>query len=100
MANEELKNSSSSINYYRSHPFSKQRLEQVKKYKSQYQKISLSEQKVFINENLISLQYIKNKIKAYSLDPGEVIKNLENIHILNTQLYREVMEEWNILWRL
>ena len=78
LANEELINSSASINYYRSHPFSKQRLEQVKKYKLQYQKISLNEQKVLINENVISLQYIKNKIKAYSLDPSEVIRNLEN----------------------
>lgn len=78
LANEELINSSTSINYYRSHPFSKQRLEQVKKYKLQYQKISLNEQKVLINENVISLQYIKNKIKAYSLDPSEVIRNLEN----------------------
>ncbi len=78
LANEELINSSKSINYYRSHPFSKQRLEQVKKYKLKYEKISLNEQKVLINENVISLKYIKNKIKAYSLDPSEVMRNLEN----------------------
>ena len=78
LANEELINSSAPINYYRSHPFSKQRLEQVKKYKLQHQKISLNEQKVLINKKVISLQYIKNKIKAYSLEPSEVIRNLEN----------------------
>ena len=33
LANEELNNSNTPKNYYRSHPFSKQRLEQVKKYK-------------------------------------------------------------------
>ena len=78
LANEELINSSTSIKYYRSHPFSKQRLKKVKRYKLQYQKISLNEQKVLINENVISLQYIKNKIKAYSHDPSELIRNLEN----------------------
>ena len=68
LANEELNNSNTPKNYYRSHPFSKQRLEQVKKYKLQYQKVSLDEQKISLNNNIISLQYIKNKIKAYSVD--------------------------------
>ncbi len=78
LANEEFNNSNTSTNYYRSHPFSKQRLEQVKKYKLQYQKVSWVEQSISINENLISLRYIKNKIKAYTIDPNEMIKNLEN----------------------
>ena len=78
LSNDELTNSNTSSIYYRSHPFSKQRLEQVKKYKLQYQKVSLKEQKVLINENLIPLKYIKNKIKSYTKDPYEIIKNLKN----------------------
>ena len=78
LANEELNNSNTPKNYYRSHPFSKQRLEQVKKYKLQYQKVSLDEQKILLNNNIISLQHIKNKIKAYTVDPNELLKNLEN----------------------
>ena len=78
LADEELFNSSTPKNYYRSHPFSKQRLEQVKKYKLQYQKVSFSEQKISLNNNIISLQYIKNKIKAYSIDPYELMKNFDN----------------------
>ena len=78
LANEEYLNTNKSMNYYRSHPFSKQRLDQVKRYKLQYQKISLEEQKVLINDNIISLQYVKNKIKAYINDHHEIIKNSEN----------------------
>ena len=43
----------------------------------QYQKVSFSEQKISLNNNIISLQYIKNKIKAYSVDPNYLMKNLE-----------------------
>ncbi len=78
LANEELTNSSKSLIYYRSHPFSKQRLKQVKRYKLRYQNVLLKEQKVFINKNLISLKYIKNKIKSYTIDPYDIIKNLKN----------------------
>ena len=78
LANEELTNSNISPVYYRSHPFSKQRLQQVKKYKLKYQNVLFKEQKVSINENLISLSYIKNKIRSYTVDPYEIIKNLEN----------------------
>ena len=49
LANEELNSSNTPKNYYRSHPFSKQRLEQVKKYRLQYQKVSLGEQKISLN---------------------------------------------------
>ena len=38
----------------------------------------MAEQTVLINENVISLKYIKNKIKAYSIDPNDVIRSLEN----------------------
>ena len=78
LANDEFNNLNTPENYYRSHPFSKQRLEQVKKYKLQYQNVSLGEQKISVNKNVISLQFIKNKIKAYSSDPNEMIRNLEN----------------------
>ncbi len=78
LANEELTNSNIYPDYYRSHPFSKQRLEQVKKYKIQYQKVLLKEQKIYINENLISLNYIKNKIKSYTIDPYEIIRNFKD----------------------
>ena len=78
LANEERTNSNISPIYHRSHPFSKQRLEQVKKYKLRYKNMLLKEQNVYINENLISLHYIKNKIKSYDVDPYEIIKNLEN----------------------
>ncbi len=78
LSNEELTNSNIYPIYYRSHPFSKQRLEQVNRYKLRYQKVLLEEQKVSINENVISLQYIKNKIKSYNIDPYKIIRNLEN----------------------
>ncbi len=78
LANEEIGSTNSQISYYRSHPFSKQRLEQVKKYKLQHQKVPLGEQTILINENVISLKYIKNKIKAYSDEPNGLLKNLEN----------------------
>lgn len=78
LANEEFNNSNTQTIYYRSHPFSKQRLEQVKKYKSQFQKVSFGEQSISINKNLISLRYIKNKIEAYSINPNQIIKTLEN----------------------
>ena len=80
LVNEERFNANKDMNYYRSHPFSKQRLDQVKRYKLKYQKISLKEQRVLINDNIISLQYIKNKIYAYSNDPYKIIKDLENKH--------------------
>jgi len=78
LADEEQSNPNKATDYYRSHPFSKQRLDQVKRYKLQYQKTPLKEQAVLINNNIIPLQYIKIKINAYSNDPHEIIKNLEN----------------------
>ena len=78
LAIEERFNTEKATSYYRSHPFSKQRLDQVKKYKSQYQKTFLEEQKVLINNNIISLEYIQNKINAYTNDPYAIIKNSRN----------------------
>ncbi len=78
LKNQEITNSYSINNYYRSHPFSKNRLEQVKRYKSQYQNSSVVEQRVSINKNIISLKYIKNKIKAFTVDPYKIIKLSKN----------------------
>ena len=75
---EELMNSNSTLNYYRSHPFSKKRLEQVNRYKLQYQNVPIKEQQLSINNNIISIKYIKNKINAYNVDPYQIIKNSEN----------------------
>ncbi len=75
---DELIDSNSSLNYYRSHPFSKQRLKQVQRYKSQYQNSPTKEQRILINNNIISLKYIKNKINAYNVDPYKIIKSYKN----------------------
>ena len=75
---EELMNSNSTLSYYRSHPFSKKRLEQVNRYKLQYQNVPIEEQQLSINNNIISIKYIKNKINAYNVDPYQIIKNSEN----------------------
>ena len=75
---EELMNSNSTLSYYRSHPFSKKRLEQVNRYKLQYQRVPIEEQNLSINNNIISIKYIKNKINAYNVDPYQIIKNSEN----------------------
>ena len=74
LSNEELVKNNTSSNYYRSHPFSKQRLKQLKRYKLKYQNAPVVEKQVLINENKISLRYIKTKIKAYSKDPFEILK--------------------------
>ena len=74
LSNEELFKKNTSSNYYRSHPFSKQRLEQLKRYKLKYQNTPVVEKQVLINENKISLRYIKTKIKAYSMDPFKTLK--------------------------
>ena len=75
---EELIDSNSTLSYYRSHPFSKNRLKQLQRYKLQYQNKPTNEQKVLINNNVISLKYIKNKINAYNVDPYKIIESSEN----------------------
>jgi len=77
LSSEELLSKNSFTNYYRSHPFSKQRLNQLKKYKSSIKYIPEATQNVLINKNKISLQYIQNKINAYQIDPNKIYKNKE-----------------------
>ena len=64
--------------YYRSHPFSQQRLDQLKKYKSRIKYTTNETQYVLINNNKISLEYIKNKINSYDSEPNKILKNKEN----------------------
>ena len=64
--------------YYRSHPFSKQRLEQLKKYKSRIKYPNNKTQNVLINNNKISLEYIRNKINSYNSEPDKILNNKEN----------------------
>ncbi len=75
LSSEELNNTNSLSYYYRSHPFSKNRLEQLKRYKIKYQNVPVEEKKVLINNNIIPLKYIKNKIKAYNESPYEILKD-------------------------
>ena len=67
------------VGYYRSHPYSKQRLEQLKKYKSKFSLLYKNDEAININNNEITLDYIKNKIKSYESDPFEILnKKKEN----------------------
>ncbi len=78
LRNEEVLNKTSFTRYYRSHPFSKERLGQLKRYKSKIKYIPNRTQNVLINDNKISLKYIKNKIKSYESDPDKIFKNKDN----------------------
>ena len=69
----EVSEGNSVQSYYRSHPYSKQRLQQLKKYKSKSRLSSKDNESININNHEISLDYIKNKIKAYENDPFEII---------------------------
>ena len=69
----EVSEGNSVQSYYRSHPYSKQRLQQLKKYKSKSRLTSKDNESININNHKISLDYIKNKIKAYENDPFEII---------------------------
>ena len=53
-------------------------MKQVQRYKSQYQNSPTKEQRISINNNIISLKYIKNKINAYNVDPYKIIKSYKN----------------------
>ena len=61
--------------YYRSHPFSKERLEQLKKYKSSTYISDKKIENIYINNFNISLDYIKNKIREES---SHIIKFLQS----------------------
>ncbi len=78
LSNEEVLNKNLLSSYYRSHPFTKQRLDQLKKYKSKIKYIPNETHHVLINNNKISLEYIKNKIKSYDSDPEKILKNKDN----------------------
>jgi len=78
LSNEEVLSKNLLSSYYRSHPFTKQRLDQLKKYKSKIKYFPNETQNVLINNNKISLEYIKNKIKSYDSDPEKILKNKDN----------------------
>jgi len=78
LSDTEALNKNSFTNYYRSHPFSKQRLDQLKKYKSRMKYTANETQNVLINNNKISLEYIKNKIESYESEPDKIFENKES----------------------
>ena len=78
LSENEFLNNNSVIDYYRSHPFSKQRLEQLKKYKSNYYVPEKKNDIINIKNFDVSLDYIKNKIKSYENDPFEMLRNKNN----------------------
>ena len=75
LSDEELLNQSIRSNFYRSHPFSKLRLKQLKNFINLYPSLKKHKTKIFINNNLISLEYINNKIKAYNKNPFDILDN-------------------------
>ena len=73
LSKDEMSQGNSPGRYYRSHPYSKQRLEQLKKYKSKSSLSFKDNKAINIHNHEISLDYIKNKIKAYERDPFEIL---------------------------
>jgi predicted Zn-dependent protease len=78
LSQREVSKNNSVVGYYRSHPFSKQRLEQLKKYKSSNYISNKNNEDIYINNFNISLDYIKNKIRAYGSDPFEILNKKDN----------------------
>ena len=78
LSQREVSTNNSVVGYYRSHPFSKQRLEQLKKYKSRNYTSNKKNEDIYINNFNISLDYIKNKIRAYGSDPFEILNKKDN----------------------
>ena len=78
LSQREVSTNNSVVGYYRSHPFSKQRLEQLKKYKSSNYISNKKNEDIYINDFNISLDYIKNKIRAYGSDPFEILNKKDN----------------------
>jgi len=74
LSEEQFVSKETQSNYYRSHPFSQSRLEQLKRYKKR--NLGKQKEKKFISfqKNKISLEHIKNKIRSYDNDAFEVIK--------------------------
>jgi len=77
LSQREVSTNNSVVGYYR-HPFSKQRLEQLKKYKSSNYISNKNNEDIYINDFNISLDYIKNKIRAYGSDPFEILNKKDN----------------------
>ena len=71
------------MSYYRSHPYSKQRLEQLKKYKSKFSLLYKNDETINVNNNEITLDYIKNKIKSYESDPFEILNKKKGNNFFN-----------------
>ena len=84
LSQREVSTNHSVERYYRSHPFSKERLEQLKKYKSSIYISNKKNENIYINNFNISLDYIKNKIRAYESDPFEILNKKENNDIFFT----------------
>ena len=75
LSEEEMLNQSLRSDFYRSHPVSKLRLRQLKKYINLPSSSKSEKTTIFINDNNISLEYVSNKIKAYNQNPSEILNN-------------------------
>ena len=84
LSQREVSTNNSVERYYRSHPFSIERLEQLKRYKSSIYISNKENENIYINNFNISLDYIKNKIRAYESDPFEILNKKENNDIFFT----------------
>ena len=84
LSEEELLNQSMRSNFYRSHPYSKLRLRQLNNYINSSSSSTLKKTKIFINNNLISLEYVKNKIKSYNKNPFEILDKKNSSQVLST----------------
>ena len=78
LSNDERTSNNSLSKYYRSHPFSKVRLEQLKKFKSKMDSSFEEKHYVLIKDIKITLKYIKNKIYAFNSNPFETLKKKDN----------------------
>ncbi|MCH1558969.1 MAG: M48 family metalloprotease [Alphaproteobacteria bacterium] len=87
LSQREVSTNNSVVGYYRSHPFSKQRLEQLKKYKSSNYISNKNNEDIYINNFNISLDYIKNKIRAYGSDPFEILNKKDNNNNNNNNIF-------------
>ena len=83
LSRDEVSEGNTVVGYYRSHPYSKQRLEQLKKYKSKFSLLYKNDEAININNNEITLDYIKNKIKSYESDPFEILNKKKGNNFFN-----------------
>ena len=56
-------------------------LNQLKKYKSNIKYTPIPTHHIYINNKKISLEYIKNKIKAYESDPYKIMRGKDNVNV-------------------